>query len=201
MHKLYHKNKIKPHQPQFSTYTFLLRTNSQIVAHFQEMGYKVLVEKDVDRDLAVVVGILKVTEDLNVCEGIHHKGNHLQGKPHHLLKRLILHKTTASPSHFLLLLSSGTHAFPCPAALALASSKRFLYSHNTPVNSLCPSTQSIGLKRFFLCLLLLYTFTSSFPTQSPVVWPDWGSCHSRIWAPDKSSPYLFSPCLKQLQEN
>lgn len=146
---MYHKNKNKPHRLQFSTYTFLLRTNSQIVAHFQEMGYKVLVKKDVDRDLAVVIGILKVTEDLDVCEGIHHKGNHLQGKSQHLLELFILHKATASPI-FSCCCHQGLMHISCPAAQAPAGSKRFLYSHNIPVNSLCPSMQSIGLNMFFL---------------------------------------------------
>lgn len=127
------------------------------------MGYKVLVKKDINRDLAVLIGILKVTEDLNVCEGIHHKGNHLQGKSQHLLKRFIFHKATASPSHF----SCCHHQDLMHISLALASSKRFLYSHSTPGNSLCPSMQSIGLERFFFHLLS-YTFTSSFPTQFPV---------------------------------
>lgn len=73
------------------------------------MGYKFLVKKDVDGDLAVFIGILKVTEDLNVCEGIHHKGNHLQGKSQYS-RDLFYIKASDSPSHFLLLLSSGPHA-------------------------------------------------------------------------------------------
>lgn len=61
-----------------STHTFLLRANSQVLTHFQEIGYKVLVKKDIDRDFAGGIGFLKVTKDIDICEGIHHKGNHLQ---------------------------------------------------------------------------------------------------------------------------
>lgn len=154
MHKAYHKNKNKPHRPQFSTYTFLLRTNSQIVAHFQEMGYKVLVKKDVDRDLAVVIGILKVTEDLDVCEGIHHKGNHLQGKSHHL-KDLFY---TASPSHFLLLLPSGPHAHFLVLLHRPWHVLKILYGHNTPVNSFVPQHAKHRSKEVFLLSTALVHF-------------------------------------------
>lgn len=63
-----------------STHAFLLRANSQILTHFQEIRYKVLVKKDIDGDFAGGIGFLKVTKDINICEGIHHKGNHLQKK-------------------------------------------------------------------------------------------------------------------------
>lgn len=54
--------------------------NFQIHAHIQKLREQSLVQKDVHGNAPFPTYLLQVSEDVDVCEHIHHHGNHLQGQ-------------------------------------------------------------------------------------------------------------------------
>lgn len=49
----------------------------QFVAHLREEVYVAVIEQQVDEDHALVSGLQEVTENLSVCEHVHHDSEHL----------------------------------------------------------------------------------------------------------------------------
>lgn len=54
--------------------------NFQIHTHIQKLREQSLVQKDVHSNSPFPTYFLQVSEDVDVCEYIHHHGNHLQGQ-------------------------------------------------------------------------------------------------------------------------
>lgn len=52
----------------------------QFVAHLREEVYVAVIEQQVDEDHALVSGLQEVTENLSVCEHVHHDSEHLNKK-------------------------------------------------------------------------------------------------------------------------
>lgn len=63
-----------------NTNLFLLRMNFQIHAHIQKLGKQRMVQKNVYSNSLFPTHFLQVSEDVDVCEDVHHHRDHLQGQ-------------------------------------------------------------------------------------------------------------------------
>ena len=82
-----------------NTNLLLLRVNFQVHAHVQKLREQGLVQQDVYSNSMFPTHFLQVSEDVDVCEHIHHHRDHLRGRARQRKGKPSAHNLTAPGPH------------------------------------------------------------------------------------------------------